>query len=130
MASSNAQTAGCPQGKASRPGGRLTAIENLAINMVYMAMQESRYNRSPDEYAAIAARLPHLKELHYRVNECLRGYLMGLKALGRGSPEFCRFEAGHKRGPFFERYPNSISPETLRHALIAHGFRVSRGTSG
>lgn len=120
-----------------RPGGRLTAIENLAINMVYMVMGQSRYNRTAAEYADIASRLPHPKELHYRVNECLRGYLVAAKALGH-QLEFCRFEAGHKYPRRFkaghertviERYPDRISRETIRKALIAHGFRVSKTVS-
>jgi hypothetical protein len=116
------------QKKADRLGGQLTAIENLAINMVYMVMRESRYNRSPDAYAAIAARLPHLKELHYRVNECLKAYLLSLKARGHGSPEFCRFKTRDER-ILFETYPDGISGETIRSALIKHGFRVPRGAA-
>jgi hypothetical protein len=128
MASLNLESVSFLQDQAERPEQRLTTIENLAINMVYRVMRESRYNRSPDAYAAIAARLPHFKELHYRVNECLKDYLRDLKAQGHGSPEFCRFRAGDGR-IVFETYPDSISGETIRSALIKHGFRVPRGAA-
>jgi hypothetical protein len=102
-------------------GGGLTAVENLAINMVYRALRESRYNRTACEYAAIAERLPPLKVLHHQVNEALQTYLSSLAE----RPEFCRWESGHQRR-VYETYPDEISQETLRRALVLHGFRVPR----
>jgi hypothetical protein len=45
-----------------------TPIQNIAINLIFVAMCEARNNRTQQEYAAIAARLPPLKTLTARVN--------------------------------------------------------------
>lgn len=103
-------------------GDRLTAVENLAISLIYRVMDESLCNRTAHEYQDIGSRLPALKVLHHRVNEALREFLA---SNGDHHPEFCRFEGGHER-IVFERYPTAISRETLRKALILHGFREPR----
>jgi hypothetical protein len=104
------------------PGSPLTAVENLVISLVYKAMGERRGNRTGAEYESIAAKLPPLKQLHFLVNEALRKFLA---PKGDQHPEFCRFQAGDLR-VVYEKYPDRISRETLRKALILHGFRVPR----
>ena len=100
----------------------LTVVENLAVSLIYRALGESRYNRTLPEYEAIAARMPHLKQLHFLVNEELEKFLA---SQGDHQPEFCRFKAGDRR-IVFEKYPLQISRETIRKALIVHGLRDPR----
>ena len=107
--------------KEAAPGSRLTVIQNLAISLMYKALAESRGNRSSEEYDAIAARLPPLKQLHFAVNEELAKFF----AEREHRPEFCRFQARDQR-VMYEKYPDRISLETLRKALVLHGFRVPR----
>ena len=85
-------------------------------------MGECRYNRTMREYEEIISRLPPLKQLHHMVNEELRKFLT---QCGDQPPEFTRFEAGHQR-IVYERYPTSISIETIRTALALSGMRARR----
>ena len=100
----------------------LTSFQNIALSLVFDVMGESRYNRSYQEYMEIAARLPPLKELTYRVNERLTEFL---KSRGE-RPEICRFKAGDQR-VVYEPYPDTISYETVRAALNISGMRQERG---
>jgi hypothetical protein len=109
--------------KEGAPGSRLTSVQNLAISLMYEAMGECRGNRTAAEYAAIAARVPPLKQLHFLINEALAAFLASVAAKGEERPEFCRFQARDLR-VVYEKYPDQISCETLRKALELHGFWV------
>jgi hypothetical protein len=111
--------------KEGAPGSRLTAIQNLAISLMYEAMGECRGNRTAAEYADIAARLPHLKELHFMINKELARFHASHARKGEERPEFCRFQARDLR-VVYEKYPDRISRETIRKALELHGFWVPR----
>ena len=52
----------------------LEPYENLGLSLIFEVMSETRFNRSSGEYMAIAARLPHLKELHFQVNVLWKKY--------------------------------------------------------
>jgi hypothetical protein len=49
-----------------------TPIQNIALHLIFAVMGEDRINRTYDEYMAIAARLPPLKELTFKVNRMLQ----------------------------------------------------------
>ena len=48
-----------------------TPIQNIALNLTFAVMREERYNRTYDEYMAIAATLPPLNVLTFKINELL-----------------------------------------------------------
>ena len=49
-----------------------TVIQDIALNLVFSVMGERRINRTQQEYAAIAAKLPPLKVLSFKVNQLLQ----------------------------------------------------------
>jgi len=49
-----------------------TPIQDIAINLTFAVMGEERVNRTYDEYMAIAARLPPLKVLTFKINQLLQ----------------------------------------------------------
>jgi hypothetical protein len=98
-----------------------TAIQDIAINLVFAVMGESRMYRSQTEYAAIAARLPPLKVLTYRANEQLKRLHEDSALRGSRLPELLRFKAGDERWAY-EEYPRQISAETIRTALVITGL--------
>jgi len=49
----------------------LTSKENIALDLIFHCVGESRFNRTPEEYAAISAKLPPLKVLHGYINDFL-----------------------------------------------------------
>jgi len=104
---------------------RPTPIEDIALNLIFVARREDRYNRSAKDYADIAKNLPPLKELEFQVNRLLREAHMCNGCNGILLPELCRFEAGHERVTY-EPYPKSISIQTIRTALEAAGMRDPR----
>jgi hypothetical protein len=104
----------------------LTAIQDIAVNLVFVVMGERQTNRTLQEYQAIATTLPALKALVYDVNKQLKWMHKRSACSGIPLPEICRFNAGDKRYTF-EAYPRSISYETLRRALIVAGLRRPRG---
>lgn len=98
-----------------------TPVENIAVRLIFACRREERYNRTYEDYMRIASELPCLKELHHQVNRLLKERLKLY-----GPPyEICRFKAGDKRIRF-EPFPESISRETIRTALIAWGMRQPR----
>jgi hypothetical protein len=99
-----------------------TPVEDIALNLAFAVMGESRINRSFEEYLAIAARLPPLKVLTFEINELL-GQLH--KRYGAQLPQLCRFKAGDERITY-EPYPSTISYQTVRTALTAAGLRQPR----
>jgi len=49
-----------------------TPIQDIALNLVFAVMGESRINRTQEEYAAIAVKIPALKVLAFEINELLK----------------------------------------------------------
>ncbi len=86
-------------------------------------MGERRYNRTREEYAAIAAKLPPLKVLLYKVNKELERIHERSRHSGVPLPQICRFKAGDERWTY-EEYPLQISYETMRAALTVSGLRI------
>lgn len=102
-----------------------TPIQDIALNLIFAVMGETRFNRSYDDYMAIAAKLPSLKELTFEVNEMLRQLHKYDGRKGMRLPELCRFRSGDKRITF-EPYPEAISYQTVRTALTIAGMREVR----
>jgi hypothetical protein len=89
-------------------------------------MGERRNNRTHDEYRAIAAAVPPLKELTFEVNRLLQqAHKCHEECKGFILPELCRFKAGDKK-IVYEPYPKAISYETIRESLIVAGMRKPR----
>jgi hypothetical protein len=102
-----------------------TLVQDIAVRLMFKVMGEEQVNRTHEEYADIARRLPPLKKLHYLINASLKAE-HAEHASGRSSlPQICRFKAGHQIIRF-ETYPLNISYETIRAALVAYGFREPR----
>ncbi|MGD9920369.1 MAG: hypothetical protein AB7V13_02835 [Pseudorhodoplanes sp.] len=105
-----------------------TSYENIALNLIFEWLGESRYNRSSEEYGTIAARIPSLDACHAYVNQRLQEFKLN------GTRPFdgiCRFKAGDKIVRF-EEFPESMSRETVRTALVVSGMstlkRIRRST--
>jgi len=73
----------------------------------------------------IAAKLPPLKVLTFKVNQLLQRLHEGEGRDGAALPELCRFRAGDER-IIYESYPKVISCETVRTALEIAGMRKPR----
>lgn len=99
----------------------LTPIQNLALDLVFEVVGEERINRRYEEYLAIAARLPPLKVLHFKVNERLKK----LYSEGDRRYEICLYKPGDLRVRY-RSIPGTISYETLRAALTDSGMRPPR----
>jgi len=99
-----------------------TSKENLALDLIFGLMGESRINRTYDEYMAIASRLPPLKVLHGKIND----RLCEMAAAGIRPYQICHFKGGD-RYPLYEDFPTSVSLETVRSALTKIGMRQPRG---
>ena len=102
-----------------------TPIQDIALNLIFTVMGERRCNRTPAEYTVIAARLPGLKELVFKVNKLLAWIHSRSRRSGVPLPQLCRFQAGDERWEF-EDYPRTISYETVRSALNVSGLRNPR----
>ena len=75
---------------------------------------------------AIAARLPPLKDLTFKINRLLQQLHKCNDKCGRSIlPGLCRFNAGDQRITY-EPYPELISYETVRAALQVSGLRNPR----
>jgi hypothetical protein len=95
-----------------------TSAENVAIDIAFELMGESRYNRTTEEYMEIAARLPPLKRLRGQIND----RLAEMKMQGVAPYEICHFKRGDQY-PRNEKFPSSVSLETVRSALTKIGMR-------
>lgn len=113
-------------GKRERKLGHLTHIENIALDLVFEAVNEERINRTAFDYLGIAVMLPPLDDLHHMVNQQLRQRICSSSYSVR---EICRFKAGD-RVIKYEPYPRSISRETIRSALVLSGMRQVGGRRG
>ena len=94
-----------------------TSMENIALNLIFEWLGESRYNRTLQEYAEIARHLPKLDALCAYVNQRLREIAVA------GSPpyEICRFRAGDNSVRYV-RFPKSLSITVIRTALVKSGM--------
>src|ERR1700730_17052533 len=102
-----------------------TPIQEIALNLIFVAMNEGRINRTYDDYMAIAARIPPLKILTFKVNQLLQHLHKCDGCEGIRLPELCRFKPGDQLVDF-EPYPKRISYETVRAALEIAGMRRPR----
>jgi hypothetical protein len=91
---------------------------NIALDIICRWLGESRYNRTMEEYRAIARKMPKLDAMHAYVNE----FLAKLHARSIRPYQICHFKAGDLYTRY-EDFPRKISKETIRQALIATGFR-------
>lgn len=98
-----------------------TSKENIALNIIFGLMGESRFDRTIQEYMEIATRLPPLKTLHHEVNKVLQE----MSAAGYAPHDICHFKAGDEFIRF-ERFPTSMSSETIRSALTKSGMRMPK----
>jgi hypothetical protein len=105
-------------------GGHMTSQESLALDLIFGSLGESRFNRSWDEYAAIAARAPKLAAMHAEVNAVLQA----MANAGYAPYEICDFKAGD-RFPHYKRFPTSLSIETVRRAWSKSGMRDLQSVS-
>src|SRR5689334_14988439 len=98
---------------------RPTAVQSFVMKVLYEILGVDPINRTPEEYQQIAARIPkHLKVVHWLINDYLKNHPVSEFSC----TQFTRFRAGDKVVRF-ESYPTSISPETVRSALKAYGWR-------
>ena len=103
-----------------------TQIQDIALKLTFAVMDESRFNRGPDEYKSIAARLLPLKVLTAKINQLLeQAHRTNNECNGFVLPKLCRFK-GDDRSITFEPYPQHISYETVREGLEASGMRQPR----
>jgi hypothetical protein len=93
-----------------------TAKQNYALSLIFDLIGESRYNRTLEEYAEIASRLPPLKVLHNQVNE-----KAAYNAAKWPDSLSTNFKAGD-RYPYYETLPKALSIETIRAALTNSGM--------
>ncbi len=100
------------------PSEPLTMQEDLALDLIFEIVGERRVNRTMEEYAAIAAKLPPIKVLHGYANDRLREIAKDPRR-PRG---LCYFKPGDRRA-WFKPYPKSILLEVLRSALVKSGMR-------
>ena len=94
-------------------------LEELALDLFFESHGESRYNRSVEEYEHLSTLTVNLKDVHFRVNQRLREYKKSGKPRWGG---ICYFKAGDLK-PHYAPFPESISVQTIRNALIFSGFR-------
>ena len=92
--------------------------EDIALGLVFECAGEDRYNRTLEDYEAIAAALPPIKVLHGYVNDRLKE----LVDSGKAPLGLCYFQAGDRK-PWTDPYPQSVSLEVVRSALVKSGMR-------
>ena len=97
----------------------LKPLEELALDLLFESYGEHRYGRSAEEYEYLSTFTENLKDVHFRVNKRLAEYKKS------GQPRWggiCYFKAGDLK-PHYAPFPESISVQTIRNALIFSGFR-------
>jgi hypothetical protein len=95
----------------------LTSKENIALDLAFEWLGESRVNRTMEEYREIASRIPNLTELRKLVNKRLRQ----IAKKGEAPYEICYFKGGDY-GHWYEKFPTSLSLETVRKAWVKSGM--------
>jgi hypothetical protein len=94
----------------------LTSKENIALNLVFEWLGESRYNRTSAEYLDLASKLPKIDAAYQYVNARLNQ----IAKEGTAPFRICYFKKGDT-GSWFAPYPTSLSKETVRKAI--HKFK-------
>ena len=97
-------------------------LEELALDLLFESYGESRYNQTVSEYERLSALAKNLKDAHFRVN---RGLEQCKKPDQRRWSAICYFKPGDLT-PRYAPFPESISMETIRNALVFSGFREPR----
>jgi hypothetical protein len=102
----------------------LTPQESIALDLIFACMGEPRINRTLDAYMNIAARAPKLAALHAEINR----YLQKIAASGYAPFEICTFKGSSPgrecdRYYRYEKFPTSMSMETIRRAWVKSGMR-------
>jgi len=109
--------------EATMASAAITDVQAFAMEMLFRVRNENPVNRTWEEYQQICAKIPsNLKVVTGMINDELRTYSQTDEFKSR---KFCRFRAGDEIIRY-ETYPNSISIETVRQALIAYGWREPR----
>ena len=98
-----------------------TSAENIALHLIFERMRESQYDRTKEEYDAIIEKLPPIKVLHAYVNDRLQE----IADAGSAPYQICHFKPGD-RYIRYEDFPESVSIETVRSALVKIGMRTPR----
>lgn len=101
-----------------------TPIQEIALNLIFGVLGESRFNRTAQQYEAIGKKIAEtpLKALVADANALLRAIHRRSRDSGRPLPLLCRFKAGDERY-VYEEFPQEISYETFRAALKISAFR-------
>ena len=102
----------------------LTSKENIALNLIFEWLGESRFNRTDKEYAEIAPRL----QKHYTLCQAVNERLREIAAAGEAPYEICYFRKGDAN-VWYEPYPKSLSITTVRTALAKSGMSQLRKRS-
>jgi hypothetical protein len=102
----------------------LTPNEGIALDLMFALLGESRFNReqtalgTKDKYISVALRAPKLAVLHADVNDILGN----MAAAGYAPFEICSFKKDD-RYIWYEKFPTSLSLETIRKAWVKSGMR-------
>jgi len=96
----------------------LTSRENIALDLIFAWLGEVRFNRTIDDYIAIASRAPKLAALHAWINERL-GKMAAAGYVPYQISSFRKGDLDHR----YENFPTSLSIETVRRAWAKSGMR-------
>lgn len=103
-----------------------TAIQNVAINLVFAVLSEQRCNRSQKEYQAIMAKLSPLKILIHKINDLLTQLHEHSKKTGEMSSANTRRGRGALEHRNIERpFKWQRAPDAAwkAHRLLLHGTK-------
>lgn len=89
-----------------------TSKENIALDLVFEWLEESRYSRTSADYLHLASILPKVEAAYVAVNARLRQIAKDSTA----PYEICYFKKGDV-GRRYVNYPTSLSRETVRKAI-------------
>ena len=102
----------------------LTSDQGIALDIIFGQLGESRFNREIDhwgttyKYVYVASRAPKLSAMHADVNKVLSD----MADAGCVPFEICSFKAGD-RYFHYDKFPKSLSLETIRKAWVKSGMR-------
>ncbi len=102
----------------------LTPEQGIALEIIFGQLGESPYNREIDDwgthykYVYVAIKVPKLEVMHADVNQMLRR----MAEAGYAPFEICSFKKGD-RYYRYDKFPTSLSRETVRLAWVNSGMR-------